>query len=138
MFCVYEKDSNDKNFSQAIKILKRLENTDSACKIIAVSLIPCFEFWYLLHVSYSNRSYSGVDSLCKHLIKKLQSHKIFQNYDKSSCGEFYDEIANKRSFAIDNAKRILISAQESKLKDFHEDPSTRVHIVVERLLNLAI
>lgn len=137
IYCLFDQDSNDKNYIEAFRILRRAARTEDRRQFIAVPSIPCFELWYLLHVKFSDRSYRDGVSPCEMLIKALRKHKLFQDYQKTGCDKFYEQIAGMRGEAIQNSKRLLSFANDSTGREYHEDPSTRVHLLVERLIEIA-
>lgn len=137
IYCLFDQDTNDKSYAEAFEILRRAARTEDRRQFIAIPSLPCFELWYLLHVEFSDRSYRDGVSPCERLIKALRKHKLFQNYQKTSCEKFYEQIAGMRDEAIRNSKRLLSLANDSIGREYHEDPSTRIHVVVERLIEIA-
>ncbi len=137
IYCVFDRDSNGRNYVEAIRILMRKSKTKEGSQFIAIPSIPCFEFWYLLHIQFSERSYGGSNSPCQELINELKRHKWFQDYEKASSDSFFSLIASRRDEAIANAKQILFANSQTGGQEFHENPSTRVHLVVERLTEIA-
>lgn len=137
VYCVFDRDANDSSYVEAFENLNRATAVVENCQFVAIPSIPCFEFWYLLHIRYSDRSYGGTDSSCKQLISDLRKHKLFRDYDKSSCSGFYEDLVSRRGQAIVNARRLLAAATQIDAKPYFEDPSTRVHLIVESLIQIA-
>jgi len=94
--------------------------------------VPCFEFWLLLHFTYTTRPYSAPldESNCALVLPDLRQH--IPGYEKGSK-DFLSHIDNdKINDAIAYAKRI---------ETFHatsgtDNPSTEVHHLVEYLMGL--
>ena len=137
VFCVFDRDDGEK-YDQAISELGKLQRrADIRCKnFVVVPSIPCFEFWYLLHVSASRKPYGLMGAPCNSLITDLRKFPLFAKYDKSDCDGFYDNIAEFRKIAVERSKRILYQARKDKGLEYYEDPSSRVFLVVEFLEKL--
>lgn len=137
VFCVFDRDNGEK-YDQAISELSKLQRrADIRCKnFVVVPSIPCFEFWYLLHVSASRKPYGLKGTPCNSLIADLRKFSLFTKYDKSDCEGFYDNIAKFRKIAVERAKRILYQARKDKGLEYYEDPSSPVFLVVEFLEKL--
>lgn len=109
-------------------------------KLMAITSVPCFEFWYQLHISDSRKPYddaAGGASPAKKLIDELKKHNTFSDYNKSSCTSFYGSIAPQRNSAKVRAARFLDAASKDGQVRHHENPSTRVHLLVESLEEVA-
>lgn len=136
VFCVFDRD-NYVRYMEAINSIETLRKQKvGVCKnIVAITSVPCFEYWYFLHVSDSRKSYGIVGSPCKKLQEDLRRYKPFHNYDKSTSHSFFDQIFENRNQAIERSKEILGSPY---LEDGHNtDPSTRVHLIVEEFERLS-
>jgi RloB-like protein len=113
--------------------------------IRAVTSVPCFEVWYSLHLTdtckpYGNRATgsSPAKAMISDLKKtKLNGTKLFQGYEKSGCRDFYELITPQRPDAQLRAAGILKQATARGDPLHHEDPSTRVHLLVDALEKLS-
>ena len=135
VYCVFDRDTHG-SYDEAVSLVQRMATDGYATeKIEAITSIPCFEYWCYLHVSESTASYSGVDSPCDRLTKELRKYAPFEDYKKSKewMSTNFKTLAADRNDAVKRAKRILSHAKKAGSKAHSEDPSTRVHIVVERL-----
>ncbi|NOQ34867.1 MAG: hypothetical protein GQ569_03125 [Methylococcaceae bacterium] len=81
---------------------------------------PCFEIWYLLHFEYRNTAMHRDE-----LISKLEADYGYQKNQLFQQGSV--------ELAITNAKRLLDSY--GNLNPAHDNPSTKVHELVELLFN---
>lgn len=133
-YCVFDQDGNYANYKEALEQVKQKNRQINGTRYLAVPSIPCFEFWYMLHVQYTRKSYKGSSSPCKDLIESLKQNVLFSGYNKATCEGFFDQIASMRGTAISNAKQIISEGKNDDFTEFHEDPSTRVHLVVEDLI----
>ena len=103
--------------------------------IHAITSIPCFELWYLLHVCDSRKPYGR----CGDLINELKTKSPFKNYQKNSGKDFVSKISTPEHIkkAYKRAERFLQAAKEEGQSEFDENPSTRVHLLVKALIDLS-
>ena len=129
VYCVFDKD---KHTSYAAA-LDKISNTHlkRGAPIHAITSVPCFEIWLLLHYTYTTRSFSaaGDASNCELVVSEIKNY--IPDYQKGSK-DIFSTIADKMDTAITNAK---------KLDNFHktsgtDNPSTKVHELVEYLQDL--
>lgn len=142
IYCVFDRDRHQ-SYNEALTAITVLADSREfkGKAVRAITSVPCFEFWYLLHVSNSRKPYEGAatgGSPADALLKDLRcAHPCFKDYGKAECASFFDEIAANRGNALTNAEAFLAQAREEGAKIFHENPSTRVHIVVRALMGIA-
>lgn len=138
VFCVFDRDKHD-SYCQALQRIEKLSKLyrKKCDSIQAIPSIPCFEYWYLLHVQYSRQSYSSSPSPCKDLIKVLKEKPPFKTYAKKNKANFYTQLADLRENAIKNAKQVIVDATDVDETQYCEDPSTRVYLIIEALQKMA-
>ncbi|WP_160735232.1 RloB domain-containing protein [Altericroceibacterium endophyticum] len=145
IYLVFDRD-NHASYDEALTRVQGLSERRSfgSKTILAAPSVPCFEVWYALHIADSCRPYQGTQraSPAKELITALEKQQIngraiFQNYDKSDCSAFFQEISQYRDDAKRRSARILREAENRGDQTYHENPSTRVHLIVEALERLA-
>ena len=126
VYCVFDKDQHA-TYQSAIK---ELENSQPKNIFFAITSVPCFEYWILLHFTYTTKPYypTGCKSVADNLIDDLKQY--IPQYEKNT--DVFDIIKNNTSFAISNAKKVNMSAQ----KTYTDNPSTKVVDLVEYLINL--
>ena len=119
--------------------LKNAKSKKSNFNIEVAYANDSFELWYLLHFEYRNSAISR-DEILKQVIKRLKAkepHKFAQlnqqnikqaNYTKM----IFDTLMPLQDVAIQNAKKLLES-YGSIHKPESDNPSTRVHLLVEIL-----
>jgi len=129
VFVVFDRDTHT-TYNNALQKIQGL-NKKYKHKFTPIVSIPCFEIWLLLHFGYSTRQYvaSGGNSPCDNLIRYLDSH--LPGYAKGNVGIF-EATKDRLSEAVKNAKQ-LEAHQESAQTG---NPSTKVHQLVEYLLNI--
>ena len=144
IYLVFDRDTHS-TYDVAIKRVSKLANQRQFRKktVCAITSVPCFEVWFILHVSDSCKPYevaaTSKASPAKSLISDLRKKKLpngealFAKYKKTSCEDFYSQITNLRGKAINRASGILEQARKSGDRLHHENPSTRVHILVKAL-----
>ncbi|WP_170400149.1 RloB family protein [Ruegeria arenilitoris] len=140
IFLVFDRDAHS-TYQDAItktygfKKRRKLQSKN----IEAVTSIPCFEVWLLLHVSTSCKPYgTGVPGTPpgKQVIRDLRAYPAFANYEKSKI-DFFDEIKEETDNAIARAKRQVDQAQKAGSPVHHEDSSSRFFLIVDTLKKIA-
>lgn len=124
IFCVFDKDSHA-SFESSLKTIQKSKN------ITAITSVPCFEFWLLLHFTYTDKPYAatGDKSICEAVIDDL---KVFiPNYSKAEKS-IYEETKPNLQAAISSSKAILASAERNNT----DNPTTNIHELVEYLRSL--
>ena len=118
-WCVFDRDSFPaQSFNAA------LERARSAGFEVAYSN-EAFELWYLLHFSYSESALARrlyTDKLTKLLGRPYQKHDP----------TIYETLLPRQDDAIKNARRLLVSYEPNHSPE-KDNPSTRVHVLVELL-----
>ncbi|WP_263376709.1 RloB family protein [Granulicella aggregans] len=124
VWCVFDRDSFPlKNYAAAFSLAK-------ANNIELAWTNEAFELWYLLHFDYIDAAISRKD-----YAKMLADRGLV--YEKAD-GAFYEKIKNRQEIAIRNAKKLERYWNETNCPSpERENPSTRVHVLVELLIELA-
>ncbi|MDP2167913.1 MAG: RloB family protein [Thermodesulfovibrionales bacterium] len=124
VFCVFDKDQHE-TYDVALQKIKEIKDSK---KFSAITSVPCFEFWLLLHFEESARPYAsaGNNSVCDSVVHDLKRH--VPNYKKGTVGIFaltYPSVdtATKRA-------ELLEIRQKGANTD---NPSTKVHKLVAYL-----
>ena len=132
IFCVIDRD-NHNDYDDALSEIDKI-NSYSAVEVMPIPSFPCFEYWLHLHEKYSTKPYSAYGSPASEMIKDLKNIETFEHYNKSISNSLFNVLYENCGFAIKNAKKSLEYAyNNTEASMYHEDPSTRIHIVVERL-----
>ncbi|MCK5242593.1 RloB domain-containing protein [bacterium] len=123
-FCVFDRDKHTTYYDAIHKIAHNKHKN----KLMSIVSVPCFEFWLLLHFTYTTRSFdtAGDASNCNEVIHELR--KYIPGYQKGQREQFA-EMWDRRDEAIKRAKQI---------EAFHEtsgadNPSTEMYKVMEYL-----
>ncbi|MBQ8706797.1 MAG: RloB domain-containing protein [Succinivibrionaceae bacterium] len=119
VFCVFDKDQHS-NYDTA---LRELSNAGS--HFTAITSVPCFEYWFLLHFEYTTKPFSSASSV----ISELKRYIPF--YAKNNSGVFF-ALKDKMITAIRNAENV--NAYVSRIST--DNPSTKVVDLVKYLLEL--
>jgi len=129
VFCVFDKDTHT-SYDQAIE---KLESAKPKNTFYPIASVPCFEYWLLLHFTYSTRPYqlssSRSRSGCELLISEL--HGYFPGYQKGD-----ESIFDKLVGRLPQAKAYAIKALNEAEKNNTDNPSTHIHKLVEFLENI--
>ena len=129
VFVVFDKDTHG-TYNDALQKMAGLSKKHKG-KFKAIVSVPCFEFWLLLHFEYTSRPYvaSGKNSPCDNVIRDLRAY--IPGYAKGSADVFgttYPRVDE----AIKHAERL----EKGQEKAGTDNPSTKVHRLVEYLRNL--
>lgn len=139
VFCVFDRDTHahyDKaiNKIQATTLRKRQgRRVVGRARFEAITSVPCFEFWLLLHFRYTTQPFCSTQtkSPCERVIAELR-HGRLPDYQKSATG-CYTQTKGNLDTAMKNAKRTLAEAEQAGT----DNPSTRVHDLVQYLFDLS-
>ena len=128
IYCVFDKDKHV-TYHQALDKIRvtRLKKAT----LHAITSIPCFEVWILLHFVYTTKSFctAGNASNCDRVILELNSH--ISNYQKGSQ-HIFKTVYPKLPDALCNVKKLEAFHKTSET----DNPSTKVHELVEYLMDL--
>lgn len=127
VYCVFDKATHH-SYLQAIN---NYEQSKPTGVYSAITSVPCFEYWFLLHFEYSTKPYTGTGtrSACDDLIRDLQIH--VKNYAKGT-NDWFSKLEMRTDQAISNSKRAMSTAKNSNT----DNPTTRMHELVEYLRHL--
>ncbi|MCY3727758.1 MAG: RloB family protein [Nitrospira sp.] len=115
IFCVFDKDRHT-DYEKALGQLKARKNYE------AIPSVPAFEYWLLLHFRYTTSPYQDASELVRDLKKHLP------DYEKNDA-TIFGKLQDKLETAKENAARSLEDRSQAKT----DNPSTKVHILVEAL-----
>jgi hypothetical protein len=130
VFCVFDKDRHP-TYNEALERIRttRMGTWDS---IEAITSVPCFEVWILLHFGYTTRAFGSTGpsgSVCASVIKALKKH--ISVYDKGTDGLF-SSLKERLPDAIIHASRLEKHTEVSG----SDNPSTKIHKLVGYLRDL--
>ncbi|HBC42890.1 MAG TPA: abortive phage infection protein [Pseudanabaena sp.] len=118
VWCVFDRDDwTTEDFNNAI--------ANSKIQEIKVAYSnEAFELWYVLHFEFLNSGIPRSDYIKK--LDNLLGHKYKKNSE-----DIYDELIDKQSIAMKNAKNLL--KQYNPQTPVKDNPSTTVHLLVQEL-----
>lgn len=131
VFCVIDRDRHT-SFDTAIVQINSFRNKNT--KLHSIVSNPCFEYWILLHFTYTTKLFGASgDSPCMDLIKN--DLKIYlPDYEKGDKAIMPPIIKAGLEMAVANAKR----ANEVAEKNATDTPTTQMDKLVEYLRNLKV
>ncbi len=131
VYCIFDRDKHT-TFEAALSKVRDTKLTGGA-KLHAITSVPCFEIWVLLHFCYTTRSFQagGNDSNCALVVAELRKADRIPNYEKGANGIFA-LLSSRVETAMANARRLTLDQENSGT----DNPSTRVHKLVEHLFSL--
>jgi hypothetical protein len=132
VYCVIDRDKHT-TFDAAIDKLLQTK-LGKGISFTAITSIPCFEIWLLLHFCYTTRQFEvqGNSSNCKLVIAELDKIEKLKGYSKGARNIF-SLTKDFLSKAIHNAKQLQISNKTSGTNN----PSTNMHELIEYLIELS-
>jgi len=127
VFCVFDKDTHACYERTKNDIL----NASPKNTFYAITSVPCFEFWLLLHFVRKDMPYeaTGGRSAADNVVKDLKNYLI--EYEKNKK-DIFREVSHLVDNAIHNSESVLRGAK----KHDSDNPSTNAHELVYVLKNL--
>lgn len=118
VYCVIDRDSHE-TFDEAINLAKQHKNIEM------VVSYPCFEYWLLLHFSYSRKAYAknGDDSPGNQMCRSLKDCDGMESYEKGGVDKLFAGLLKRHPVAKKNSLNALNDAK----KVGELNPSTRMH-----------
>lgn len=125
VYCVFDKDNHD-GYSEVISQIVSKKPKDT---FFAITSVPCFEYWLLLHFQLTTRPFSNASDVISEL------RQFIPNYAKGN-NEIFQKIQNSMKFALDNALDNAERANREAKQNHTDNPTTSVSDLVNKLLNL--
>ena len=123
IYCVFDKDRHT-TYDNALDKIKRAR-LGKGHFILAITSVPCFEFWLLLHFGYTTKQFdTGSGSICANVITDLKSH--IPRYAKGDV-DTYQATKDKLEIAISNSKKVVRYCETGGT----DMPSTKIDGVVK-------
>jgi len=124
VYCVFDKENA--NYQIA---LEKIDNIDG---LYAITSVPCFEYWLLLHFEDSTRPYEQKGKKTPGQQLKSAIKKYLPKYTESDKAIF-EKTAAHLGVAITRAEKIDKAQQRSGT----DNPSTKVYELVRYLIQLS-
>lgn len=130
VYCVFDKD-NHASFHDAVQRTKDL--SEAGKPFVAITSIPCFEVWFLLHFGFTDQSFhaAGKKSVGDQVVAKLKTKPGFANYGKGENG-IYDRLKPKLADALTHTAQLR--AQSADIDK--ANPSTQVDQLIHAIAAL--
>ena len=118
VWCVFDRDDfPEERYNRAFEIAKHPDVDIIWCN-------ECFELWYLLHFEFRNTAIGRAE-----IIKELEkSDRLGSEYDKAKT-PIFEILKDKTNDAIKHARMLC-----ERMTPKYSNPSTRLHVLVGRLL----
>jgi len=122
VFCVFDKDTHPQ-YGEALQAIAAQRPQDA---FVAITSVPCFEYWLLLHFIYTTRPYAALlgNSAGDQILAELRQY--LPNYQKGQKSVFI-ELIDQLVSATKNAQKALQAAERSGT----DNPTTHVHELVD-------
>lgn len=131
VYCVIDRDKHA-TFDAAMDKLRQTKLGKSIV-FTAITSVPCFEFWLLLHFVYTTRQFCapGNASNCELVITELNKRQRIPGYSKGARNIFA-LTKEKLPKAIKHAKQL----QQHNRTSGASNPATNMHELIEYLTSL--
>lgn len=125
VYCVFDKDTHD----TYAEVVFKIENEKKLANFTAVTSVPCFEFWLILHYKATTKPYytSDKNKASKNALKDLQ--RIDPLYSKNNKN-YFESIVERTDIAIKNAA--IVTNQV-----LGDDPSTKIPVLINEIKDLS-
>ncbi|EGZ49953.1 RloB family protein [Neisseria wadsworthii] len=121
VYCVFDKD----NHSCYDETIRKITSQQPKNTFFAITSIPCFEYWLLLHFQYTTQPFNNAVSV----MSKLK--EFILDYEKGNS-KIFQVVKDSVKFAIENARRANTEAEQNHT----DNPTTLMPEIIEKLLNL--
>lgn len=127
IYCVFDKDGHC-GYSQALDMLASMTPKNT---YFTINSVPCFEYWLLLHFNFSTRPYTALpqNSSGNQVLTELKNY--MPDYEKGQSNIFSDLLSQ-----LEKAKRFAAQSLEEGRRNDTDNPTTRIHKLVEVLQGL--
>jgi RloB-like protein len=128
-YCVFDRDGHA-GFEDAVRTIQTSRHGREG-RLFAITSVPCFEIWVLLHYRYSSAAYvtGGGRSACERVIHDIREY--YAAYTKASRSIF-DDLAPYTDQALRHAARL----EQHNNTSGGCNPSTKMHHLVDYLAKL--
>jgi len=129
VFCVFDRDGHA-NYQEALDLVANL-TLGKKGKLTAVTSVPCFEIWILLHFAYTTAPFviSGGRSACDNVISAIRGH--MPEYQKALASVF-EQLQPHLDTASTHGNRLAQHNRDTE----SPNPATKVHELVKYLREL--
>jgi hypothetical protein len=124
VYCVFDKDTHA-SYQQAIDQISRATPKEV---FFAITSVPCFEYWLLLHFQYTTKPYEPLpgNSAGNQVLRDLKA--VMPDYKKKNQ-DIFPVLLDQLEFAKHNAAHALDASKSG----YTDNPTTHVHQLVEYL-----
>lgn len=131
VYCVFDQDSYNLPPNKYQQALDKIAGAKPKDTFFAITSVPCFEYWLLLHFEYTTAQFNSIGGVSAgaSVLQKLKEH--WPEYEKSLIGIFKYRLP-ELDFATTNAVRSLTAAEETHTNN----PTTHIHELVTYLKNI--
>jgi RloB-like protein len=131
VYCVFDRDTHT-TFDAAVQRSKDLSAVGKP--LTAITSIPCFEVWLLLHFGYTNQPFhaAGKKSVGDQVVAELKTKPGFSKYGKGKKG-IYTQLKEKTSDALSHAEQLRRNGKATR----SDNPATEIDTLIRELQQLA-
>ena len=122
VFCVFDQDQHE-TYASTLQAIRKAKPKGV---FQAIPSVPCFEYWLLLHFTYTTKPYDS-ETPCTQVLHDLKSY--MGNYAKRVPQSVFRNLLGSLDTAKANAALSLKAADNTDTNN----PSTKVHELVDEL-----
>jgi hypothetical protein len=122
IWLVFDKDKHDYFFD----VWYNTNQNNIKCYVI----IPCFEYWVLLHFEYTTKPFLNCDEISTYLKKYISDYNKEKKYYKD---KLCDILLKDTIKAITNADAVL---QENNIIEKNTNPYINIHVMIKEIIGL--
>lgn len=124
VFCVFDKNSHE-TYEETIRLIERMQ---PAGVFKAITSVPCFEYWLVLHFEPNTGPYEG-SGACQRLIKE-KLHKHLPSYRKGiESTRTAQKLMDNLNIALVNSEKSSRAARSQNV----DNPTTLMHELIKEL-----
>lgn len=127
VYCVFDRDAHPSYHSA----ISQIHSLNPKNVFVAITSVPCFEFWLLLHFGYSRKAFSPQKGKSEGAQMLSELKNYIPNYEKKAHGVFA-QLKDQLGDALSFCERVEKEAQ----KDGSENPTTKVGQLVKELFSI--
>lgn len=133
VYCVFDRDTHASYFDalnklNATTLSKKVGGKRAGeARLEAITSVPCFEYWVLLHFEFTTAPFQNYDALRP----RLRRCPGLTDYDKGRLG-LYTDLKPRQADALRHAERANAAARDSST----DNPTTQIHRLVRELCAL--
>lgn len=127
VYCVFDRDAHP-GYQSA---LTQIQEMNPKGVFEAITSVPCFEYWLVLHFGCCRKAFSPKGSKSEGAQMLSELKKFMPDYEKKAFGVF-NRLQDRLHKAIDNCRTV----EKASIQDGSTNPTTKVGSLVTDLMKV--